>query len=174
MAVSELVPDVPINVTSRHPDPAIRLISNFAATPFELNGERYASVEGFWQSLRATNGSDRVRIAGLTGNEARRAGHALETPATITYQNRVLQWGSPEHWDVMREACRAKFTQVREAREALIATTPHMLEHRVRRESRSIPGQVMAGIWMQLRAELSLARARQPVVDGATSGIVPG
>jgi hypothetical protein len=41
----------PINVTSMSPDP-IRLISNFARTPFDLDGMRYACVEAFWQSLR--------------------------------------------------------------------------------------------------------------------------
>lgn len=34
----------PINVTFRHPPPGIRLISNFAETPFDLHGQRYASV----------------------------------------------------------------------------------------------------------------------------------
>jgi hypothetical protein len=41
----------PINVTSRSPEP-IRLIANFAATPFELDATSYACVEAFWQNLR--------------------------------------------------------------------------------------------------------------------------
>src|SRR5262245_56679664 len=31
----------PINVTSAHPDPAVRLIGTFAETPFVLDDERY-------------------------------------------------------------------------------------------------------------------------------------
>ena len=46
---------LPINVTSKNPEPAIRLIRNFAATPFELNGASYAAVEGFWQSFRTAS-----------------------------------------------------------------------------------------------------------------------
>ena len=42
----------PINVTSRHPSKRIQLIGNFADTPFELDGQRYCSVESFWQSLK--------------------------------------------------------------------------------------------------------------------------
>lgn len=40
----------PINVTSRSLAP-LDLISNFAHTPFALDGRRYASVEAFWQGL---------------------------------------------------------------------------------------------------------------------------
>src|SRR5262249_1134403 len=59
----------PINVTSFSPDP-IRLIANFAPTPFELDGERYACVEAFWQSLRFPL-EERSRIAGLAGPVAK-------------------------------------------------------------------------------------------------------
>ena len=148
---------VPINVTSMHPDRRIRLISNFAATPFELDGEVYASVEGFWQSLRTTRRADRRLIAGLAGGSARNAGQTLGAPSSFKYEGRVIAWGSPEHWDLMRVACRAKFAQVDEARAALLATRPRPLEHRTRRDSRSIPGIVMAGIWTQLREEFSIA-----------------
>ncbi|MFZ2143084.1 MAG: hypothetical protein WAV78_40145 [Xanthobacteraceae bacterium] len=41
----------PINVTSRSPDP-VRLIANFAPTPFILDDAHYACVEAFWQALR--------------------------------------------------------------------------------------------------------------------------
>jgi hypothetical protein len=151
----------PLNVTSMHPDPAVRLISNFAPTAFELDGEAYASVEGFWQSLKATHPGDRVRIAGLSGGEARAAGQALDPPACVSFRGQSIGWGRPEHWDLMRLACRAKFTQVAEARAALLATRPRPLTHRTRRDSRSIPGVIMAGIWSQLRDELAIEEAER-------------
>jgi predicted NAD-dependent protein-ADP-ribosyltransferase YbiA (DUF1768 family) len=150
----------PLNVTSFHQDPAVRLISNFAPTAFELDGEAYASVEGFWQSLKATHRDDRVRIAGLSGGEARAAGQALDPPACVSFRGQYLRWGRPEHWDLMRLACRAKFTQVADARAALLATGQRPLTHRMRRDSRSIPGVIMAGIWRQLRDELAIEEAR--------------
>jgi predicted NAD-dependent protein-ADP-ribosyltransferase YbiA (DUF1768 family) len=152
---------VPINVTSRHRDPSIRLISNFAATPFELDGEEYASVEGFWQSLRVTSRSERRRIAALTGGAAKRAGEEIGAPEVVSYGGHELVWGSPEHWDLMRRACRAKFAQVEEARSALLATRPRPLVHRMRRDSRSIPGAIMAGIWIGLRDEFALRERRE-------------
>src|SRR5437763_12781891 len=62
----------PINVTSRAPDPAIQLISNFAATPFELDGLHYGSVEAFWQGLKFPDQAHRHEIAPLHGDTARR------------------------------------------------------------------------------------------------------
>jgi hypothetical protein len=151
----------PINVTSRHIDRGIRLISNFAETPFEFGAQQYASVEGFWQSLRASTAVERSRIAGLKGSEAKRAGAALSAPDTIDLDGRTIRWGSPEHWDLMRQACRAKFSQCVAARHALLGTAPRPLVHRVRFDSRSIPGAVMADIWMGLRTEFGILERQQ-------------
>lgn len=158
LGVGDDVLAVPINVTSRHPDPHVRLISNFAETPFELHGIRYASVEGFWQGLRTTSPAERARVAALSGGRAKTAARELGTPTHVHVAGRAVAWASPEHWDLMREACRAKFTQVDAARQALLATASRPLMHRVRYDSRSIPGDVMASIWMGLRAELRVRR----------------
>ena len=37
------------------------ILSNFAATPFELYGKRYGSVEGFWQMMLYAEGPDDER-----------------------------------------------------------------------------------------------------------------
>src|SRR5262245_49804869 len=62
----------PINVISASRDPRAQLISNFAHTPFDLDGEHYESVEGFWQGLRFEARAERRRIAALWGKEAKR------------------------------------------------------------------------------------------------------
>ena len=49
----------PLNVGYRSPDWRIKLISNFAPTPFELDGRTYASIEGFWQGLKFQSEADR-------------------------------------------------------------------------------------------------------------------
>ena len=54
----------------------------------------------------------------------------------------------------MERACRAKFEQNAEARAALLATGERPLTHIVRRDSKSIPGVVMADIWMRIREGL--------------------
>ena len=83
----------------------IRLIANFASTPFELDGTTYACVEAFWQSLRFPV-AERPRIAALDGPRAKQE-------------------------------------------------SEQMLVHQVRRDSRTIPGVIMADIWMRIRPNLS-------------------
>ena len=48
----ETVCNESINVLFSSEDDAISIISNLGHTPFEMDGIRYESVEGFWQSLK--------------------------------------------------------------------------------------------------------------------------
>jgi predicted NAD-dependent protein-ADP-ribosyltransferase YbiA (DUF1768 family) len=143
----------PINVTSHSPDERIRLIANFAPTAFDLDGGRYASVESFWQSLRFPV-DQRARIAGLDGAEAKKASSAQPYGSHIDYGDRSIMVGTWDHWQLMRRACQAKFEQNANAREALLATGDRPLIHKVRFDSRTIPGVIMAEIWTKLRARL--------------------
>jgi len=144
----------PINVTSRAPDPAVQLISNFANTPFELDGVTYGSVEAFWQGLKFPEKARRREIAPLFGGAARRAGFDAPESATIKYRDEVIRVGTADHWRLMSLACAAKFNQHDAAREALIGTAPRPLVHKTRKDSRTIPGVIMADIWMKIRAGL--------------------
>lgn len=142
----------PLNITSQSPPP-LDLISNFAATPFHLDGADYASVEGFWQSLRHPEGEARRHVAALSGAAAKKAGVG-PAPERFAYRGRSLLWGTHDHWMLMRSACAAKFAQHTAARDALVGTGDRILEHRLRRDSRSIPGALMAQIWMDIRRRL--------------------
>lgn len=144
----------PINVVSTSADPAVRMISNFAESPFALDGVRYRSVESFWQGLKFPSLQERNRIAALDGKQAQAAGRRQGYPEAIDYLGARILPGGPEHWRLMEAACRAKFAQNAEARAALLATGDRPLVHRVRRDSRAIPGIVMADIWMRTRRRL--------------------
>jgi predicted NAD-dependent protein-ADP-ribosyltransferase YbiA (DUF1768 family) len=154
----------PINITSRSPDPAIRLISNFAHTPFELDGQAYASVEGFWQGLKFPEPERRTAIAALHGDEARRAGFSAAESATTEYRGRTIRVGTADHWQLMVYACWAKSSQHEGARLALLGTGERPLAHKTRRDSRNIPGVVMADIWMKIRRGL-IKRAGVDEID---------
>jgi len=145
----------PINIGSRVANPEHAIISNFAATPFVLDERPYASVEGFWQSLRFPNASDRRRVAALTAGAAKRAGDAMPWGETLVYDGQTIDVGRPPHWKLMERACEAKFRQHAEARAGLLSTGSRPLVHRMRRDSRSIPGVIMADIWMRIRASLA-------------------
>ena len=60
-----------INVLYSSDDEIVRKISNLGHSPFEMDGIRYGSVEGFWQGLKF-EGSERLAIAKLFGKEAKR------------------------------------------------------------------------------------------------------
>jgi predicted NAD-dependent protein-ADP-ribosyltransferase YbiA (DUF1768 family) len=143
----------PINVTSLSPEP-IRLIANFAAAPFELDGMRYACVEAFWQSLRFPI-DERPRIAALDGAAAKRESAKAPYGTHVSYGGESIPVGTFRHWQLMRRACRAKFEQNENARAALLATGGRPLIHKLREDSRTIPGVIMAEIWMALRARLA-------------------
>ncbi len=142
----------PLNITRSVAAP-FEAISNLAHTPFELEGVAYASVEGFWQSLKSDDPARRREIAAMSGPEAKKAG---EGPADyVSHGGEVLIAGSPEHWALMERAIEAKFTQNGKARKALLATGERLLTHRVRHDSRTIPGAIMADIWMRVRERLT-------------------
>jgi predicted NAD-dependent protein-ADP-ribosyltransferase YbiA (DUF1768 family) len=158
MAFHELGPEddarrAPLNI-NRRMDPRFAPISNLAPTPFLLDGEWYASVEGFWQGLKLDDLAQRAAMAKLSGAHAKDAGSGAGQPPAFTYRGATIAAGSPEHWDLMRRACEAKFAQHEGARTALLATGARWLTHKVRRDSRTIPGAVMADIWMRIRAGL--------------------
>ena len=142
---------VPINITSRSPG-ELRLVSNFAAAHFVLDGLDYASVEGFWQGLKFPEEADRRRLAALVGSKAKDAGYYAPKSDAFTYARATVRVGTWDHWQLMEKACAAKFEQCEAARAALLSTGKRPLVHQVKRDSRSIPGVIMADIWMRIRA----------------------
>ena len=157
---------IPINITSQSPEP-LRLISNFAHAPFRFDELDYASIEGFWQGLKFPDEPDRRRLAALHGSEARDAGHDAPAADTFLYRGEEVRVGTYAHWRLMEKACRAKFTQHTAARAALLATGGRPLVHQVKRDSRNIPGVVMAAIWMRIRARLTKAAGDEAIDESA-------
>ena len=147
----------PINIT-RSADPRYVAISNLYPTPFTLDGEAYASIEGFWQSLRCDTPERRRQVAALSGSEAKKTAGRGPPPASFAYLGETIATGTHAHWQLMERACVAKFTQHAGAREALLATGSRPLTHVVRKDSRTIPGVIMAQIWMRIRKRLQDGR----------------
>jgi predicted NAD-dependent protein-ADP-ribosyltransferase YbiA (DUF1768 family) len=144
---------VPLNITSSAPLP-LRLISNFAHAPFVLDGQDYASIEGFWQGLKFPAEADRRRLASLYGGKARDEGFYAPASETFTYAGERVLVGTWSHWQLMERACMAKFAQNSAARDALLSTVNRPLVHQVRRDSRTIPGAIMSEIWTRVREKL--------------------
>jgi predicted NAD-dependent protein-ADP-ribosyltransferase YbiA (DUF1768 family) len=146
----------PINVTSKHPDEAIRTIGNFANTPFVLDGQYYQSVESFWQGLKVTDLTERRRVAMLSGAEAKSDSSIPSYNATFQYEGATVAVGTWHHWQLMKRACEAKFQQNNYAKDALLSTGNRPLVHEVQNDSKVIPGVIMADIWMSIRKMVSM------------------
>ncbi|MCC6825212.1 MAG: hypothetical protein IT172_05645 [Acidobacteria bacterium] len=159
------------------------ILSNFAATPFELEGKRYASVEGFWQMMlypeevtsderRVTSGKDgkaavwkytRDQVAQMTAFEAKQAGTLAEENMRklgidwVTYQGKKFPYRSQtpgEHYKLIVAAMRAKLEQNPEVKRVLLATGDLILKPDHYGESDAPPEWKYNEIWMQMRSEL--------------------
>lgn len=143
----------PINITLSV-DKCYVAISNLSPTPFILDDETYGSVEGFWQSLKQDSPARRRELAALSGTAAKKAAGNSPLSLTFEYLGKTIRTGTYEHWELMKRACEAKFEQNDRARRALLATGNRPLTHIVRGDSRTIPGVIMASIWMRIRREI--------------------
>jgi predicted NAD-dependent protein-ADP-ribosyltransferase YbiA (DUF1768 family) len=148
----------PLNIVYDKTPAPFNLISNLAPTPFVMDGAHYASVEGFWQGLKFPDDNDRTRIGELDRHSARKSGEKAKKVESIVYGGRDIRVGTYDHWQLMERACRAKFLQHEPARRALIDTGTRLLTHKVARDSRTIPGVIMADIWMRLRDDIAQDR----------------
>jgi predicted NAD-dependent protein-ADP-ribosyltransferase YbiA (DUF1768 family) len=121
-----------VNVYSRGRTEAGKLLSNFAATPFTLHGVRFASVEGFYQSVLYDADADRAAIAATSGREAKafgkRSGKRPGDPVR-TWDGRVMPFGGEEFQAEVAQAIREKVGQNPEVRAALLATGNLPLTH---------------------------------------------
>ncbi|WPU63886.1 NADAR family protein [Peredibacter starrii] len=112
------------------------IFSNFGATPFILDGKRFASVEGLWQSIKypdpaISNDSrfqikqwafTRAEVENMIGTDAKNAGN-LANKIYSQFNLKFVNWGehffdyvdhaegSAYHYDLIKRALRAKLDQ---------------------------------------------------------------
>ncbi|MBV9241692.1 MAG: NADAR family protein [Acidobacteria bacterium] len=153
------------------------ILSNFAATPFVLDGKRYASVEGFWQMMlypevtSDERGSDkrviwkytREQVAQMTAFDAKAAGTLAEENMKtlgidwVTYNGKRFPYrvATPgDHYKLILAAMRAKLDQNPEVKRILLATGDLILKPDHHEEENAPPEWHYYEVWMQLRAEL--------------------
>ncbi len=161
------------------------ILSNFASTPFELDGKRYASVEGFWQMMLYPEGTSdertrdkrvtwkytREQVAQMTAFEAKSAGTLAEenmkklgiTWATFDGKRFPYRSQTPgEHHRVIVAAMRAKAEQNPEVRRILLATGDLILRPDHHGEENPPPEWKYYEIWMNLRGELRANLSSDP------------
>src|SRR3972149_11556057 len=127
-----------LNIVADSPDWRARLLSNFAATPFVLGGQSFASVEGFIQGIKFPPvDARRKRTFALAGMDAKKMGRIAAREYGYDYHKRIYVWwdgeaidyGSVSHHVVICQAIVAKVIQIPEVRRALLATAGLDLVH---------------------------------------------
>lgn len=159
-------------------DEEVRLLSNFAHTPFVLDGERYESVEGFWQSLKTEDPILRRKIASMVEPlDTRQLGRSVANGSSVfTYRNKMYVVASLEHHILLERAIRAKVDQNEDVALQLLQSHPRPLRHRTRNrfgvwrpgDSPSLPAIVFENILLRIREELVADRfvADMPQPEG--------
>ncbi len=151
------------------------ILSNFAATPFDLDGKRYASVEGFWQMMKYPEGPGderlkdpsvkwpytREQVAQMTAFDAKAAGskaNALMKTLNIewvTYQGRKIKYlenTKGDFYQIILNAEKAKLAQNAKVKEILLKTGDLKLMPDHKQEPHQAPAWKYFAIWMELRA----------------------
>ena len=149
--------------------------SNFAAAPFELDGNTYQSVEGFWQSLKFPEGADderfglaewehtRQEVSQMVAFEAKRAGSAASKVMQefginwVSHRGKKMRYRTVEkgdHFRLIVRAMRAKLAAHPYQKKLLIETHPLRLLPDHKEKPPIPPAWKYYDIWAQLRSEL--------------------
>ena len=156
------------------------LLSNFAATPFVLDGIRYASIEGFWQMMKFPGGQDdprnalgpwphtRGEVAQMTAFQAKKAGkkadqinkkHGIEW---LSYQGNRIRYRRAHremHYQLIRRAMIAKLTQNPDVLAVLLRTGTLKLKPDHHQSKHRTKAYDYHQIWMDLRARHKLDKS---------------
>ena len=153
------------------------IFSNFAPTAFELRGKRYASVEGFWQSLLYPEGPDdpraqfpdvtwahtREAVTQMTAFEAKAAGDLADANMKkvginwVTFEGQQLVYRTPdegEHYRLIVAAMRAKLEHNPEVGRILLSTGDLVFVPDHHQEPNAPPAWHYHEVWMGIRSEL--------------------
>lgn len=147
----------PLNVYSRSDEELGRLLSNFAHTPFTLDGVTYASIEGFYVVLKFLEEDRRARMATLYGPVAKNMGKK-STLVTTCYRGEWFELGSETHHALIKRAIRAKLEAHPEMARAFVATRPRPIVHETGRPDpvgARFPAAVFCRILTESREELA-------------------
>lgn len=153
------------------------VLSNFAETPFEFHGKRYASLEGFWQMMKYPEGPDdprskfpgiewkltREAVAEKKSFDAKRAGDAADRNMEkmgidwVTFEGKQMpdKPAEPgEHYRLIEEATRAKVRQNPEVKKVLLSTGDLKLKPDHHQEQDAPAAWRYYDILMKIRGEL--------------------
>jgi predicted NAD-dependent protein-ADP-ribosyltransferase YbiA (DUF1768 family) len=152
------------------------IFSNLAPTPFTLDGQKYASVEGFWQMMKyPENPKDlsdprnqvkwpftREQVSQMSGFDAKHAGDAANAILKklgigwLSYNGQRMEYRGKDqqaHYQIILRAMQAKL-ESSEVKRLLQETGNLELLPDHKQEPNSPPAYRYYDIWMKLRASI--------------------
>jgi predicted NAD-dependent protein-ADP-ribosyltransferase YbiA (DUF1768 family) len=175
----EILPQAagPFEVILSKRQPDLGLLSNFAATPFDFHGKRYASLEGFWQAMLYPEGPDdpratfpgiewkrtRDEVANMTAFEAKAAGDLAEKNMQkmnidwVSFEGRHFPYRPKEpgeQYALIVAATKEKVKQNPDVKAALVATGDLILKPDHHQEANAPAAWHYFDILMAIRSEL--------------------
>jgi predicted NAD-dependent protein-ADP-ribosyltransferase YbiA (DUF1768 family) len=149
--------ELPFNVGSKNGTQIEQDMSNFAHTPFDLDGKHYESVEGFYVALKWSEDPVKAeQAAQLWGYEAKKFGRKA-TATTATYDGQTFELGSAEHHELIKRAIRAKLQQHPDIAQAFAETYPRPIIHDLgypESPKTKLPARDFARILTELRDDI--------------------
>ena len=149
--------DGKFNIIGDSNDERSRLLSNFSNTPLFLQGEYFASMEGFIQGIKYPHGTqERWRTFMLVGKRAKLMSPVSSQPF-VWWKETQLQYGGHAHRNLIKRALHKKFMQNKDCCDVLISTGALILTHNTgtpESPHTSLPSHVFCDFLTQLRKRL--------------------
>ncbi len=157
------------------------IFSNFAATPFELDGIKYKSLEGFWQMMKYPENKEdprytaegvtwkftRKQVAQMTAFEAKNAGKLASKNMKImdinwvSYKGKRMDYRTQEkgdHYKLIIRAMKEKLAQNTRVKDLLFQTGDLILKPDHKQGDNPPPAWKYHEIWMNFRSQLNTKR----------------
>lgn len=160
------------------------MLSNFYAASFDLDGTRYASVEGLWQALKyPENANDprndpsvtwpftRSQVEKMTAFEAKDAGEIASSNMKklkinwVTYQGQKIEYKGKDkmkHYELIFSATTQKVLQNKDVKTLLLKTGDLNLLPDHKQEAGSPPAYEYFKIAMKIREALKKGEEPKP------------
>ena len=158
--MSEETTELTVNMFRDAPWPG-SILSNFAQTPFVIDGVVCSCSEAFIQALKFPDPEEQREICTLQGQEVLERGSKVTdrifSAGSVWWRGDTLPLHSIEHFQLVKRVLVAKFTQSMLARDALIGSGNAILTHdfgRPKGGRESLPVEVFCRIVTDIRGEL--------------------
>ncbi len=118
-----------LNIISTSRDPRARFLSNLVNRPFEMEGQMFASFEGFYQGIKFPP-EDRRRWRAFASSYGYAKQFGQEAIGDyVWWPDEKIHYASRRHKEILARGLRASFEQNPDRMEALLATRGLKLRH---------------------------------------------